>query len=276
MPSQAVGQNVSRPWRRIIALSFLLLGLVSALAFGFGVGLRYQTFRMLFEMNQRDALFAATKRVIGLQPTYADTLQDLWITLRVAPGKRDGYYVDVGSADGVQGSNSKLLDELGWKGICIDPFPKNMQTRTCKLFKQPVFDVSGQKVKFRDAGWTGGIENTLSTAAREEVRNAPVVEFTTATLDEILAKANAPTYIDFMSIDVEGAEVPVLRGLSLDRYQVGAFCIENDGEPAQSQIRQLLASKGYKHVRSWKRDDWYVRDAGPYENHMEFTPRRDK
>src|SRR5215471_411697 len=121
MQSQPIGKNVGLPWRRIIALSLLFLALVSAVAFGFGVGLRYQTFRMLFEMNQRDALFAATKRVIGLQPTYADTIQDLWIALRVAPGKRDGYYVDVGSADGVQGSNSKLLDDLGWKGICIDP-----------------------------------------------------------------------------------------------------------------------------------------------------------
>ena len=32
------------------------------------------------------------------------------IALSVAPGKRDGYYVDVGSADGILHSNTKLLD----------------------------------------------------------------------------------------------------------------------------------------------------------------------
>jgi hypothetical protein len=116
----------------------------------------------------------------------------------------------------------------------------------------------------------GGIEKTLSTGGAAEVQKAPVVELVTATLDELLAKANAPNNIDFMSIDVEGAEFPVLRGLSLDRYQIEAFCIENDGEPERSKIRQLLESKGYKFVRAWKRDDWYVRNDQAYRHHMEF------
>jgi FkbM family methyltransferase len=228
---------------------------------------------MLFELDRTTALITATKRVVGLQPTYSENLQDLWVVYRVAPGKRNGYYVDVGSADGVYGSNTKLLDDLGWKGVCIDPFPKNMSSRTCQMYKQPVFDKSGEKVMFRDAGFLGGIEKTISTSSSPDVQKAPLVELTTATLDEILAKANAPANIDFMSIDVEGAEVPVLRGLSLDRYRIEAFCIENDGEPARSQIRQILEPRGYKHVRSWKRDDWYVLDDKNYQSHMEFHGR---
>jgi hypothetical protein len=68
------------------------------------------------------------------------------------PGKRDGFYVDVGAADGTISSNTKLLDELGWKGVCIDPFPTHMEDRTCQVFRQPVFSESGQKVAFRAAG----------------------------------------------------------------------------------------------------------------------------
>jgi FkbM family methyltransferase len=266
MPETKVEARSS--WRKIAFWLVALTLVTGAGAFGIGVGIRYQTLRLLFELDQKTALITATKRVFGTQPTYAENLQDLWVAFCVAPGKHNGYYVDVGSADGVIGSNTKLLDDLGWKGICIDPFPKNMSSRTCQMFKQPVFDKSGEKVMFRDAGDLGGIDKTVGSAP--QVLKAPLVELTTATLDEILAKANAPADIDFMSIDVEGAEVPVLRGLSLDRYRIEAFCIENDGEPARSQIRQILEPRGYKHVRSWKRDDWYVLHDQGYRNYMEF------
>jgi FkbM family methyltransferase len=221
-------------------------------------------------MDQRTALSLSIKRVLRLQPSYSENLQDLWVKYVVAPGKTNGYYLDVGSADGISGSNSKLLDDLGWKGVCIDPFPKNMSTRTCQLFKQPVFDVSGQKVQFRDAGFLGGIETTIRGKGETKVQQAPLVEFTTATLDEILAKANAPNNIDFMSIDIEGAEYAALHGLSFDRYKIEAIALENDGEPERSKIRSLLESKGYKLVRTWKTDDWYVLHDDRYRDQMEL------
>jgi len=242
----------------IVLLVFCAL--MGASAFGVKVGSHYRTYRLLFELSKRDALLAAARRVVGLQRSYGEMQQDLWIVLSVMPGKRNGYYVDVGSADGVVSSNTKLLDSLGWKGVCIDPFPTNMASRTCQLFRQPVFSVSGKKVSFRAASAMGGIAETLGVgASTPDVVRAPLVELTTATLDEILEKANAPRHIDFMSIDVEGAELEVLRGLSLDKYQVEAFAIEhNFEEPKREGIRQLLESKGYARVRSWAEDDWYL------------------
>jgi hypothetical protein len=62
-----------------------------------------------------------------------------------------------------------------------------------------------------------------------------------------------------MSIDVEGAELEALKGFSFSKYKVGAFTIEhNFEEPKRSQIRSLLASKGYQYVMSLWRDDCYV------------------
>src|SRR5262249_48926163 len=107
------------------------------------------------------------------------------------------------------------------------------------------------------------------------VQQAPLVDFSTATLDEILEKAHAPRHIDFMSIDVEGAEYEVLRGLSLDKYEVEAFDIEhNNEEPKRQLIRQLLETKGYTLVRSWFRDDFYVLHDLPYEFKLVLEPRK--
>jgi FkbM family methyltransferase len=202
-------------------------------------------------------------QTLGIQKTYAQAQQDLWVALAVAPGKRDGYYVDVGSADGIFHSNTKLLDSMGWNGVCIDPFPSNMETRTCQLFRQPVFSVSGKDVEFRAAGENGGIADTMGRTAGQAAK-APLVHFVTATLDEILEKAKAPRHIDFMSIDVEGAEFEALRGLSLDKYDVDAFAIEHNNETEKREhIRQLLEGRGYVRVRSWITDDWYLhRDPG--------------
>ena len=69
----------------------------------------------------------------------ASFYQDLWVALTLGHGRNGGYYVDVGSADGVEISNTYLLDRMGWKGVCIDPFPTNMQKRTCQVFKQAVY-----------------------------------------------------------------------------------------------------------------------------------------
>jgi len=241
------------------------------------VGIRFKTYRMLFELGEREAMIAGFRQVVGLQKTYSEKQADLWIVLSMVPGKRDGYYVDVGSGDGEFVSNTKLLDDLGWKGVCIDPFPTNMSSRTCQLFRQPVFSVSGKKVSFRAAGLLGGITESSGGVAGGSglavdasgkvlaIQHPPLVDFSTATLDEILEKAHAPRHIDLMSIDIEGAEYEALRGLSLDKYQVQAFVIEhNFEEPKRHLVRELLESKGYTLLRSWYRDDWYVLHDLPY------------
>jgi len=261
-----------------IALRFIVaagLAITSAY-FGARVGMNYKQNHLLFELSQRDSLSAALQQAFGIRRYYAAGQQDMWVALAVEPGKRDGYYVDVGSADGVVHSNTYIFDRMGWKGICIDPFPTNMGKRTCQMFRQPVFSESGKKVSFRAAGENGGIVDTMNRY-KDANSNAQVVEFVTATLDEILDKAKAPRHIDYVSIDVEGAELDALRGFSLDKYEVDAFTIEHNNEKDKREaMRQLLESKGYARVRSWMVDDWYVRRdmANRYEFNLEWGFRK--
>lgn len=244
--------------RLTLGSTLLVAVILAAFCLGARFGHYYERHRVVFELPIRRNIQASLSRTLGFYRSHAQFEQDLWAALAIAPGKKDGFYVDVGSADGGFMSNTKLLDDLGWKGICIDPFPTNMQSRTCQVFRQPVFSASGKKVSFRTAGALGGIQSDLGSH-REAASGAAAVELVTATLDEILNRGHAPKHIDYMNIDIEGAEYDALLGLSLDRHQIGAFTIEHNFETKKrAAIRALLEGKGYVRVRAWEADDWYV------------------
>jgi FkbM family methyltransferase len=259
-------------------LKAILILAVVAVTFVAGVmfGRIFDFYSTVYELPPGRNTVASLKRLLNLQPSYSQFQQDLWVALTLGQhGKSGGYYVDVGSADGVLISNTYLLDQMAWKGVCIDPFPRHMQNRTCQVFKQPVYSESGKKVQFRSAVNLGGIESDLGSN-KKELSKAPLVELVTATLDEILDKAKAPNWIDYMNIDVEGAEYDVLRGFSFNRYQVGTLTIEHNYEAEKRErIRKLMQENGYVRVRSWEVDDWYVNRelAKNYHSYITYSTR---
>jgi FkbM family methyltransferase len=198
---------------------------------------------------------------------HSQTDQDRWIVRKVFPDVKNGYFVDIGSADGTRFSNTKALEDRGWKGICIDPFPRNMKGRICTVYKEVVYSKSGQTVSFSAAGDFGGIRDHLGRwKDMKEMQQAEIVEFTTTTLDEILIKARAPKYIHYVSLDIEGAELEALKAFDFSKYKVGAFTIEhNYEEPKRTKIKELLERNGYRLARSVAEDDYYV----PRESNIE-------
>jgi len=88
-------------------------------------------------------------------------------------------------------------------------------------------------------------------------------EFTTVTLGDILERAKAPRFINFMSMDIEGGEFEALKGFPFDKYKIGALAIEHGfREPKRSDIKALMENHGYKRLYSLVQDDLYV----PAEN----------
>jgi hypothetical protein len=78
----------------------------------------------------------------------------------------------------------------------------------------------------------------------------------TRTLDDILDEAEAPSPIDFLSIDVEGHEVEVLRGFEFARWRPRLIMIED--HVRNLQTHRFLIRKGYRIVRRLGNNGWYV------------------
>jgi FkbM family methyltransferase len=250
--------NVS-PKARLAIVALLVVGVaLVAGACGVVVGRQYERNHLCCVMPRYANLVLSVKEVLGLVSFPSQIGQDKWVSETVFPGVTDGFFVDVGSGDGVDESNTVLLERKGWRGICIDPLPTHMEGRTCQMFKDVVYDKSGKTVTFHTAGKLSGVTETLG-AWKSQVEMSPTLQFTTVTLGDILDRAKAPPYIQFMSLDIEGAELEALRGLPFDKYRFGAFAIEHNYErPKRSNIQALLESHGYTRVNSWLQDDFYV------------------
>ena len=249
----------------ILIVTVILLATIAALSAGymaFKVRPIYDKNNQCCEIPRFTNFFFTFKEAVGLVTFNSGVGQDRWIVYEVFRGVKNGYFVDVGSSDGVIASNTKVLEDLGWSGICIDPFPKNMRSRTCRVFTEVVDSKAGRKVRFRKAGSLGGIEEYFgATKEYNEVKQAQVVEFTTTTLEDILDRAKAPNFIHYISMDIEGAELEALKAFPFFKYKVGAFTIEhNFEEPKRSKIKALLESQGYRRVRFVGADDYYMLD----------------
>jgi hypothetical protein len=246
-------------------VAVVLAATIAALSAGY-VGLKvgpiYEKNKQCCGLNKLPNLFLSLKEFAGFVEFRSQMDQDRWLVHSVFPGVTNGYFVDVGAGDGVKDSNTKVLEDVGWSGICIDPFPTNMNNRTCAVFKEVVDSATGRKVRFRAAGIFGGIDDYLGLFKDYEfVKRSELVEFTTTTLEDILARAKAPSFIHYISLDIEGGELEALKAFPFSKYRVGAFTIEhNFDEPKRKQINALLESKGYRRVRSVVQDDYYVLD----------------
>lgn len=207
-------------------------------------------------------LLQSLREAAGLVEYHSQHRQDKWVADFVFPDVRNGYFVDVGAGDGVRHSNTKALEDRGWSGLCIDPFPTNMESRRCRVLTEVVSSEAGRIVLFRKAGFLGGDVAHLNLT-KDWVSNQEVVELRTTTLGDLLARAEAPRFIHYMSIDIEGAELEALRSFPFGEYRVGSFTVEHNWEePKRTQIRELLTSHGYRLALTLERDDCYVLDEG--------------
>jgi hypothetical protein len=256
--------QLSKAALSMIAVLLVAVALVSGYV-GTKVGASQQINAICCQLSPFRSLVVSAKEILGFATFYSQIGQDKWVSEAIFPRVKNGFFLDVGSGDGTFNSNTKALEQKGWTGICVDPFPIKMQDRRCQIFKEVVSSEAGKPVKFwtggqgyKDSFW-GGITDTLGREAKAIMPTAPSVEFTTVTLGDILERAKAPRFIHFVSLDIEGGELNALKGFPFDKFKIGALAVEHFyEEPKRSEIKALMESHGYKRVHTWRQDDFYV------------------
>jgi FkbM family methyltransferase len=156
------------------------------------------------------------------------TRQDEWVIEKTG-GRRHGYFVEVGAHNGVHHSNTLTLEaHFGWNGILIEPdpmlFAQLHHNRPASLSVRAVLDNEISEGKdFYFGNSYGGLAQHMPPAwiAEHSRRGTKLGVVSTTTLHHLLESVEAPTVIDYLSLDVEGAELPILEKFFSD-------CQEND------------------------------------------------
>ena len=190
-----------------------------------------------------------------------------------------GYFVDIGASDGVRYSNSWLLEKsLGWDGIVAEParswHERLTSNRSCIIEKRAVFGSSGETLHFLDVSNKIGYPELSSLAfsknrdERSSLRTGDSSSYKveTVSLTDLLKQYDAPSQIDFLSIDTEGSEYEIIKSLDFNSYKFTSICIEhNYNIKLRSSIHALLQRHGYRRVHqaasAW--DDWFIKSTDP-------------
>lgn len=195
---------------------------------------------------------------------YSQNGQDLLVLFLL--GTSPGYFVEFGATDGVSGSNTLLLEEMGWIGIVAEPsdvFHHSLShNRKCHIDTGCVSDTTGDTVVFYEVGASGlssmekYANNDSWASARQNHAKKDVV---TITLKDLLDKYDAPDVIDYLSIDTEGAEYDILNAYDFSR-NFKVITVEHNHTDMKHNIHELLSDNGYIQVFSdisdW--DSWYI------------------
>jgi FkbM family methyltransferase len=168
--------------------------------------------------------------------------------------KTGGSFVEVGTGNGVHLSNTYLMERhFGWKGILFEPdrrFHTSIRaSRSAILDTRAAFSEDGVSLTFLEAAEGGELSSLQGFHFGGKKRAGTTYETKTITLTTALREQNFPDEIDFMSIDTEGSELEVLRGLDLSRYNVQFMTIEHNlDSEKKDKIVSYLAPFGYRQV----------------------------
>lgn len=166
--------------------------------------------------------------------------------LGINKNKREGYYVELGAADPIEGNNTYQLEkDYDWKGVSFDLDPEFAE-------------------KFNKA------------------RKNPCVCADALTFDysAYFKENNFPERIDFLQIDIEsgydfngrplgnpGQPLLGLIALPLNTYRFNVITFEHEASnyykmaSVRDAQREILDSLGYSLVKRWGYEDWWIDPA---------------
>jgi FkbM family methyltransferase len=195
---------------------------------------------------------------------YSQWKQDFYMNEEIFKNKQNGFFVDIGAYDGIAFSNSYYFEKnLNWKGICIEPHPivfeKLKQNRSCFLENVAISNVNKQlkflKIDNGPEMLSGLVDNYdqrhIERIGRETILDGgtiDIIDVNCVKLDYLLDKYNVDQ-VDYLSIDVEGAELDILKGIDFNKYLIKYITIEDNYPDASQEWHKLLHSNNFEPIQ---------------------------
>ena len=181
------------------------------------------------------------------------------MVVQLLKGKKNGFFVDLAANDALYLSNTRTLErDFGWKGLCIEGntmlTTRLGQLRDCTIIEAAVAENVGTELTFRVGGAPGGSERGWGAGLTKfqgqkngtgEEQNVDIKVYTNRLVD-ILDSFNAPAHMDYLSLDIEGAETEAMKTFPFERYKFDLMSCE----APDNVLRKQLFDNGYYYMCS--------------------------
>ena len=169
-------------------------------------------------------------------------------------------YLDLGANHPLNGNNTFLFYKDGGKGVCVEAQPalcrliKSARPRDTCLNVAVGVNNSQDNVKFYVFDQVG-VSTMDSEEADKRIKGGKeklreIIEVPLLDINTII-KTNFKTYPEFLSVDIEGLDVQVIKSLDLESYPIPVICVEiveySTGykKTSNSEVEDYLTDKGY-------------------------------
>lgn len=198
--------------------------------------------------------------------------QDEYVFNQILKNQKNGFFLDIGASEPVNQNNTYFFEKLGWSGIVVEPrredFERLKKERNC-ICENIAISAKREIRKFLQVtgyakGLSGILEgydvNHLVRVVREVLHHGgglELLDIECIPISDLLEKHNVSN-IDYLSIDVEGLELPILKTIDFDKVFIKCLTVENNYKDIK--IESFLSNKGFKKVTELACDEVYVHE----------------
>jgi len=187
--------------------------------------------------------------------------QDEYLEKYVFNGYKNGFFVDIGAHDGISFNNTLYFEKYNnWAGINIEPIKSvydklvinrpNSININCAVCNQEGF--SDFLCNTGHTEMISGLKDTFDTRHffrlqkenEEKGSTTKLIQVQTKKLETICDENNIK-HINYLSIDVEGAEFEVVKSINFDKVYIDVIGFENNYIDSTIPIIKYLEQKNY-------------------------------
>jgi FkbM family methyltransferase len=212
---------------------------------------------------------------------YSQFEQDEFLEKNVFKGYKYGIFVDIGAHDGISFNNTLYFEKNNnWKGYNIEPikevFSNLINNRpNCTNINCAISDVDGIEEFVLNKGYSEMISglkksfdhrhnNRLTNEIKQHGGSTEVIKIKTNRFDTICNMYNIK-YINYLSIDVEGAEFVVIKSIDFDRVFIDVIGFENNYEDNSVPIMNYLIDKNFR-IKKIGSDIFMINNKSMFNN----------
>ncbi len=201
--------------------------------------------------------------------SYAQNFEDVYI-FRAFKDLNTGFYIDIGAYDPDEDSVTKLFYDRGWNGVNVEPGPSfdrfEVERPRDTNLRVAVSDMAGRKRFFYHEGdpGTSTLKSNLHAQLVGRVGERREIDVDAVTLSDLLTTYGADRTIQFLKIDIEGMEAPVVASVDWRTHRPELILTEATRPYTNNRIDKswtpILRKAGYELVFFDGINTYYLRE----------------